>query len=978
MAAPSFLFAQDGALDPAFNPGDVGFGQGDGASGWVEACAMQPDGKALIGGSFGSYDGQGRNKIARLLTSGSIDPSFTTGLGANSSVTSILAQPDGKIIIAGPFTSYNGTNRSRIARLNADGSLDTTFDPGSGASGAIRACALQPDGKIIIGGEFLTYNGTTASRVARLNSDGSLDLTFNAGGSGALGFVYCLALRSDGKVIIAGALSAYNGAVRNKIARLNPDGSLDPSFDPGAGANSLILTCSSQPDGRVLIGGDFTTYAGVPRSRFARLNADGSLDASFDIGTGADNTVKACALQADGRIVVCGGFTAFGTSNSRRIVRLNTNGSVDLTYSPGSGADQEVLACVLQPDGKILVGGTFISFDGNPTTSILRLNSDGTLDLAYHPGSGTNNTVLEVEHLPNGKIMIGGYITGHNGALRMRIARLEADGSVDASFDPGIGPSSIVRAIATQSDGRVIIGGPFGSYGGVPRLGIARINIDGTLDTTFDPGTGAGDVYDIAIQPDGKIIVVGNFTSYNGVARNRIARLNADGSLDTGFNPGSGAVSLVNVVALAADGKILIGGAFQLYNSSVRNRVARLNADGSVDTGFTTGQGANASVLSLAVLPNGKVLIVGNFTSYAGVARNRVAQLNSDGSLDTTFNPGSGAPGTVNACLLQPDGRALVAGSFSSFNAIPVNNIVRIDAAGVIDQTFDTGTGADRSISAIDLDTQGRVLIGGDFLSYSGIGRNRIARLNGTARSRIKVMLEGPFNAGQMNDALRTLPSFPLTEPFTAMGYANAVYMPGASVAASVLSTTGPDAIVDWVIVEMRPAATPSAVAASRAVLLQRDGDIVDLDGVSTVGFAGLAHGNYCMAVKPRTHLPVMLSPTTPLAYGTSTATVDFTSASTLVYDNDARKSISGTMVLATGDATFNEELKYVGNGNDRDPILIRVGGSTPSATLSGYWPEDVNMDGVVKYTGADNDRDPILVNIGGSTPNAVRNAQLP
>ncbi|MBK6830783.1 MAG: hypothetical protein IPG92_08620, partial [Flavobacteriales bacterium] len=185
-------------------------------------------------------------------------------------------------------------------------------------------------------------------------------------------------------------------------------------------------------------------------------------------------------------------------------------------------------------------------------------------------------------------------------------------------------------------------------------------------------------------------------------------------------------------------------------------------------------------------------------------------------------------------------------------------------------------------------------------------------------------------------------------------------------------------AIVDWVIVALRPVAAPNVVAASRAVLLQRDGDVVDLDGVATVGFSGLAHDNYSVVVKPRNHLPVMLSLSTPFAYGTSTATVDFTLPGTQVYDADARKNVDGVMVLAAGDATFNEELKYVGLGNDRDPILSRIGGSVPTATIAGYWPEDVNMDGIVKYVGANNDRDPILLNVGGSTPTAVRNAQLP
>lgn len=972
--------AQEGAFDPTFNPTDVGFGNGDGANGWVETSALQPDGKILIGGSFVTYNGAARGKIARTLANGAIDPSFTTGSGANASVTSILVQPDGKIIITGPFTTFNGTNRARIARLNADGSLDTTFDPGTGASGSIRASALQPDGKIIIGGEFVTYNGTSRPRIARLNANGSLDLTFNVGGSGALGFVYCLALRADGKIIIAGNLSSYNGAVRNKIARLNADGSLDTTFDPGTGANSLVLTCAAQPDGRVLVGGAFTTVGGVARDRFARLNADGSLDTAFDIGLGADNTVSTCALQTDGRVIVGGEFTSFGNSGSDRIVRLNANGSVDASFASGTGADAEVVSSLVLPDGKLILGGKFIVFAGKPRNRILRLNNDGSPDASYDPGNGANGVVLDIEHLSDGRIMIGGYFSGYNGQLRMGIARLEANGALDGSFDPGQGvnPYNIVRAIAAQPDGKIIIGGGFSSYGGVPRLGIARVNTDGTLDSSFDPGTGAGDVHDIAVQPDGKIIVVGGFTTYNGVARNRIARINTDGSLDGSFNPGSGAITQINSVELLSDGKIMIGGTFQLYNGAVRNRLARLNADGSLDSGFNPGQGPDATVLDMAVLPNGKLMIAGYFSTYAGVARNGVARVNANGTLDTGFDPGTGIEGLTYTCMAQPDGSTLVGGSFSAFNGSPANDLVKLTAAGAIDPAFAMGTAADRSIHALDSDSQGRTLIGGDLRSYNGNGRNRIARINGISRMSIRTMLEGPFNGGLMNDGLRTLPSFPLAEPFSALGYAPPAYTPGATIASSVLGTTGNNAIVDWVIVEMRPVATPGTIAAARAVLLQRDGDVVDLDGTSTVGFPGLGSGNYCIAIRSRNHLPVMSSTTTPVNYGSGAAAVDFTLPSTLVYDNDARQIVNGTMVLAAGDVNGNGTVQYAGNGNDRDPVLTRIGGIVPTNVAPGYFAEDVNMDGEVKYTGTGNDRDMILQAIGGIVPTNTRVATLP
>ena len=294
-----------------------------------------------------------------------------------------------------------------------------------------------------------------------------------------------------------------------------------------------------------------------------------------------------------------------------------------------------------------------------------------------------------------------------------------------------------------------------------------------------------------------------------------------------------------------------------------------------------------------------------------------------------------------------------------------------------MDLSFDPGTGAASVLQTHTLPS-GKIMIVGSFTSYNGTGRNRITRLNGTSRTNIRVMLEGPYSGTTMTDALRTLPSFPLTEPFTALGYAHPTFTAGTTIQSSILSTTGNNAIVDWVLVEMRPAISPGTVAASRALLLQRDGDVVDLDGVSTVGFAGLADGNYCVAVRSRNHLPVMSSPSTPIAFGGAVANLDFTLPTTLVYDDDARKNMSGVMVLAAGDVTFNGTVSYTGSGNDRDPILTRIGGVVPTNTIGGYWREDVNMDGVVKYTGAANDRDLILQSIGGTVPTNTRVAGLP
>lgn len=239
--------------------------------------------------------------------------------------------------------------------------------------------------------------------------------------------------------------------------------------------------------------------------------------------------------------------------------------------------------------------------------------------------------------------------------------------------------------------------------------------------------------------------------------------------------------------------------------------------------------------------------------------------------------------------------------------------------------------------------------------------------------------LEGAYDsgAGIMGDELRQAGLLPLSEPYTAMGYAHAM-SGGESMTPAVLSITGNDAIVDWVVVELRHSAQPSLVVASACVLVQRDGDVVDTDGVSPVRlFVGA--GSYYLAIRHRNHLGAMTAAT--VALSPTSIAVDFRSAGLATFGTNARKSITGTFpvqALWAGDVTFNKVLQYVGEGNDRDPILVRVGGNTPTSTATGYHPEDVNLDGTVKYVGAGNDRDPILVNIGGSAPTSTRVEQLP
>jgi uncharacterized delta-60 repeat protein len=372
-----------------------------------------------------------------------LDPSFVIGAGANGHVRVISQQPDGKILIGGNFNMYDGTSRSKIARINTDGSLDGTFNPGTGADNDVYAIAVQTDGKIIIAGDFTTYNGTSKNRIARLNSDGTLDGTFL--GSGTNGPIRTLSLQSDGKIIMGGNFSTYDALLRSCLARANTNGSCDVSFNPGAGASNQVSSSTIQPDGKIIIGGLFGAYDGIARTRVARVNSDGSCDLTFDPGTGVNNDVKSILIQTDGKIIIAGQFSTYNGTSSSRIARILTNGTLDPTFLLGTGANAIVHTAALQSDGKIIIGGVFTSYNGTPIARVARINTDGSIDLSFNPGTGPNNYPSSSYVQSDGKILIGGLFYTYDGTDPVNfIARLNGDFCALLSQpDPIVGLTSV-------------------------------------------------------------------------------------------------------------------------------------------------------------------------------------------------------------------------------------------------------------------------------------------------------------------------------------------------------------------------------------------------------------------------------------------------------------------------------------------------------------------------------------------------------
>jgi uncharacterized delta-60 repeat protein len=689
----SVSFGQSLQLDPAFNGDDVGFdyaGIPNNYSPFIVRCSVeQPDGKIIIGGYYNTYNNTTLyNKPIRLNADGTIDSSFnfnTVNINAME-IKAMVLQSDGKIIFIGNFsfyyatTSYNGP----IFRLNSDGSFDTGFNPNFSPSyQSIYDGAVQPDGKIILVGKFTSSGTVTTNCIARINTDGTLDTSFNPGGAGPLfglapNAVNRIKLQPDGKIIIAGNFGAYNGVARKNIARLNEDGTLDLSFNPGTGFDELGTTSypptlnslALQADGKLLVGGKFVGYNGLAKRSIVRINTDGSADTGFQIGLGASYTFQGAS---------------------------------------GNSYDYPAMvrAVAVQANGKIVLGGFFERFNGINQNNITRLNSDGTLDATFNSGMGmrhvNNSTDVNLESagihalttLASQKILISGQFMRYDNTMEKCLARIDPEGNIDLSFNTVTSFDGTVNCSVVQPDGKVLVGGNFTKYYTENKRGLVRLNTDGSVDSSFAIGSGIYTTTDvmslsvssIVIQPDNKIIVSGYFNSFNGVVKHSIVRLNADGSIDTGFTLAPTIVSQmthegINKVILQPDGKILVVLDYVNYLS----RMYRLNPDGSLDSTFSVVNYASNVVF---LLPDGKILFAESSSNS-----NRLKRLNANGTVDTSF-PTVVFSNDVYSIDVQSDGKIIVAGSFSNVSGSGVPGIARLNADGTLDVSFYlTGNGS--------------------------------------------------------------------------------------------------------------------------------------------------------------------------------------------------------------------------------------------------------------------------------------------
>ena len=667
---------------------------------------------------------------------------------AQAQMEALLEAGDGKIYVAGRFDGIT----SRLRRLNPDGSVDDSFaETVSGA--AIRALAVV-DGRLWVGGFDLFTGGLSRGGLVALDTDGSVLPSFpvrfgnvdaiepDGAGGAFVGGDYMLQnaelhqlrrmrVSADGVFslppeqpqyvgrrvlalkrvrdggLIVGSDGSSGAGTPGALVRLHPGG--NPDLDFRARIPQEVLDIEQARNGDLLVAGNFFSVNGQVQRSYARLRADGSLspdNLNLPISCCASRVIE----RRNGEVLVAGDFLSevVGTSDLLRIPLLRSNGDIGPFGRPG-GSVRQLLELA---DGSVIVGGRFSTLDGVERASLGRVRADGTVDADLRVLSDTG--VFTALAVFEDGVWLGGDMAQVAGSAAGRLVKLDHRGRRAPAQSPALNRPPL--ALLPLDNDRLLVGGDFTQVGA--QVASHLLLVENSSGTRLPLPVGAdGTVHALARQADGKILVGGAFNAINGVSRRAIARLNADLSLDTGFNLVMDPSAVVRAIAITPDGGFVLGGSFSALGIEGRQNLAKVRADGVTQALFTPNP--NGRVDTLLVAPNGQIYVGGSFTSIGGQARSRVARLDADGSV-SSFAPTVNAGTTrVSALALQADGRVLLGGNGGLLK--------RVESSGANDPVWSLSFAG--SADGLSLGSDGRLWVIGSFTSLGGEPRNGIARI---------------------------------------------------------------------------------------------------------------------------------------------------------------------------------------------------------------------------------------------------------
>ncbi|MBK9418910.1 MAG: hypothetical protein IPO05_04545 [Flavobacteriales bacterium] len=699
--------------------------------------------------------------------------------------------------------------------------------------------------------------------------------------------------------------------------------------------NGVVYTTSLDPSGETLyVGGLFTEVAGQPRQNLAAIDV-------------ATRTVTSWAPEVNDLIYT--------------MLALGDSVVVTGSFTTVNGASRIGLAAIDGSTGSVANWAPAINFQG--FLPIVTMIANG------------------------GRLYVGGPFDLVNGQPRTSIACFDGATGALTPWAPVLGYFDEPRVYDMDINGdAIILSGEFATVNGVQRVGFAEV--DGLSGDVSAFNLGMDGYLLRTLVANGSLYFLGGFTEILGTAQNFFARVQLPAPQLLSWSPPFVVAYPKGMVA--SPGGILLCGESAVINSVQRSCIAMFDA--------TTGVEGPLMPMLLGTTNHvepipGSWILGGSYQPEGQSANYTLVGLTPCTS--TTYHADQDGDG-----LGDPD-QFLVACS------IPQGHVPNSDDCDDSDPLIGAGTTWFADVDGDLWGDAGTTLVScqqpGGFVSNEGdcddtdplvfplascddgdplttndaFGNMNSCECAGHQVSlEVHLLLDGPFTPGNgtMDDDLRTLGLIPMQEPYSALGYdpGPGSYASGTSAPPERFDALGDNSVVDWVIVELRSPLDPSIPVSTRYLLVERDGDVVDLDG-GQPKFPVIA-GDYHVAVLHRNHMGVVSAQASTFMEGELNGPIDLADAGTPVFGgSDARKAQGSSLVLHSGDVSFNDRVQYMGAGNDRDPILNRVGGSVPTNIINGYHQEDVNMDGTVRYVGFQNDRDPLLSTIGGLVPTNMR-----
>ena len=691
-------------------------------------------------------------------------PQPNLDLRLNGSVRAIVRQPDGGVIVGGEFGFINGVPRRNLARLHPDGSLDMDWNPAITAH-QVRALAVDAEGSVYVGGYFSVIAGQPRRYLVKVSGSGtgSVDPDWNPAPNND---VNALAWGSGGNLHVGGAFTQMGGLSRNRIARVSGSGTgaVDANWNPSASGNVLALAMAA--DGSLYAGGVFTQIGGQGRNRIAKLSGVGAGNADPNWNPSASGIVEALAVGTDGAVYAAGRFIEIGGQARNYIAKLTGNGTgmADAQWNPSASWYVDALA--LDGEGAVYAGGWFSTIGGQPRNRIAKLSGTGAgnADPGWNPSANNNVNALAVA--ADGMVHAGGFFSQIGGQARIGLSLLSADGSAAAAI-ADTERTGWANALAHQPDGGIIVGGAFHRANGAARNSLLRLFPDGGLVPDWAPSV-SGEVYALATDSSGAVFVGGDFSTVNGQGRSDLAKLSGSGTgeLDPVWNP-SPVGDFVHRLLPDNNGAVYVLGSFIEIGGQQRSYIAKLSSSGTGAADPVWNPSPDLSVSVIAQDASGAIYVCGNFGEIGGQVRNHIAKLSpgGTGAADPNWNP---SPDESVYGLAVANGSVYVGGAFSHIGGQARQSVARLSASGSGAADPAWNPSADYSVELFAVDEEGSVYVGGHFTQIGGQARNHIAKLSGSGAGEVNpdwnpsadYPLEYWGNLSIANDALYMIGEF--------------------------------------------------------------------------------------------------------------------------------------------------------------------------------------------------------------------------